>query len=108
MLTAIYGVDGGKGDEEAQVGLTIPHAVEAKPHSRQDCHGVLSAVDEVRKHIPRVVVTSDALQGTPYRRQSGEEAQKTRVRRVALHRIVPTIRVQTEEELNVLRRGQST
>jgi hypothetical protein len=100
--TAVHRVDSSESDEEAQIGLGVADAVETKPHGRQDGHGVLAAVDQVREHVPRVVVTPDALQRAPYRREGGEEAEQARVRRVALLRVVPAVRVETKEELDVL------
>lgn len=79
MLTAVHCVDGGESDVEAQVGPGIVNAVEAEADGCHDCHGVFPAVDEVRKHVPCVVVTPDALEGAPYRRESEEKAKKSRV-----------------------------
>jgi hypothetical protein len=103
MLTAINGVDRGKGDEEAQVGLGVVEAVQAEPESREDGHGILPAVDQVREHVPRVVVTPDALQGTPDGRQGGKEAHKARMVRVAMVWVVPAVGIEAEEQVDILR-----
>jgi hypothetical protein len=100
--TAIHRVDGGERDVQAPIGLSVPYAVQTKPDSRQDRHGVLPAVDKVREHISRVMVTPDALQCTPYRGQRAKEAEEARVRRIATFRVIPAGCVQAEEELDVL------
>jgi hypothetical protein len=73
--------------------VRVTDSVETEPDRSQDRHGVLSAVDEMREHIPRVAVTPDTLQGTPYWGKGGKEAEEARMRRVAPLRITPTVRI---------------
>lgn len=60
----------------------------------------------MRKGIAGVVVTAYALKGSPYAGKCGEEAEKARVGRVALARIIPMPGIQAEEKLEVLFNGQ--
>lgn len=52
-------------NEERQILARIFDAVDAEEYSRENARRVLSGVDEMRKDILRVSITSDALQKTP-------------------------------------------
>jgi hypothetical protein len=101
-LTAVDSVDDGKCKKQAKVGPRAVDPVHGQRYSSHDAHGVFPAVDEVRKHVARVLVAPDALEESPYRWQSRQEAEKPGVVRVALRRVVPVSGVQTKEEFNIL------
>ncbi|KAK2006646.1 hypothetical protein LZ32DRAFT_595196, partial [Colletotrichum eremochloae] len=101
-LTCVDGVDGGKSNKHCQVAVRIVDAVHGERHGGQDGHCILATVREVREDVPRVSVTTQALQQAPDGRQRAQETEKSRVVRVALHRVIPGIGVDTEEQLNVL------
>lgn len=101
-LTAVHRINSGKRNKQANVRLAVADAVQTQPDRRQDGHAVLAAVDEMGKHIARVTVTPDTLQGTPDGRERVEEAENTRVCRVALVGVVPALGVQAKEEFDVL------
>lgn len=46
--------------------------------------------------------SSNTLEASQYRRDSGEKPKQPGVRRVALGRIIPTIRIEAEEQLDIL------
>lgn len=66
-LTCVYAVNGGEGDEQGEVGVSPVNTVDAEEHCGKDGHGILATVDQMRENVPRVVVTSNALQSTPNR-----------------------------------------
>lgn len=78
-LTAVDGVDGRKGNEEREVGMTAVYTVKTQTHGRRDRHGVLAAVGKMREAIPSIVVTTQALERSPYRRERGEETHQSRM-----------------------------
>ena len=63
---------------------------------------VFSKIGKMGKGRPSIVVSTKALQGTPYPRECCEKSQETRVPRVALGRISPVIRIKAKEKLNIL------
>ena len=56
----------------------------------------------MRKHVLGVVVTADTLKGAPYGRQGAKKTQEAGVGRVALFRPVPRVRVEAEEQFDIL------
>jgi hypothetical protein len=59
----------------------------------------------MREGIPGIGVSTNALEGSPYRWQGAEESQESRMRGVALHWIGPVRSVQAKEQLDVLDYG---
>lgn len=45
-------------------------------HVVQDSHGVFPAIDQMRKDVSGVAVSSEALKSTPYARQCREETHE--------------------------------
>lgn len=109
-----------EGDEESQVLVRVLNAEDAEEDSRKNTCRVFPTIDEVRKDILRVPITSDTLQETPsyesvcfalfqsnhcflpYRWQGGEEAQNPGVIGVTTLRTFPIVRIQAEEQFDVL------
>lgn len=54
------------------------------------------------KDVAGIVVTADTLQCTPDAWEAREETEEARVCRVALCWVIPVVRVQTEEQFNIL------
>ncbi len=52
--------------------------------------------------IAGIIVTSDALEGTPYARQGRKETQQARVGRIAHIGIVPARYNKTKKDFNIL------
>lgn len=98
---AVDGIDGGAEYEERFEAAGLIDAVERERHVIEDGKGVFAAVDEVWKDVAGVIVPTEALQGSPDAREAGEEAEKTRVRGVALWGVGPVIGVEAEEELEI-------
>lgn len=73
--TDVDAVDDGKGYVERKVGSGIVDSVQGQHHGGNDGHDVFAAVDEVRKHIARVLVSSDTLEESPDGRQRQEETE---------------------------------
>lgn len=101
-LTAIDSVDRRESDEDRKVSPRPVDSIDAECEIIQYSHAVFAAVDEVGKYVSRIVVTTNALQCTPDTGKCREESKKPRMCRVALRRIIPTVRVQTEKQLYIL------
>lgn len=56
----------------------------------------------MRKGVPCIDEPANALQKTPNARQGGEEAEETRVRRVAERRVGPVLGIEAEEYFDIL------
>jgi hypothetical protein len=54
------------------------------------------------EHVSSVIVTTNALQRTPYAGQSCEESEKPGVGRSARRSILPAVDIQAKEEFKVL------
>jgi hypothetical protein len=57
----------------------------------------------VRKDVAGIVVSSYALECSPYARKGTEETQKAGIGGIALSGITPGVGIEAEEELNILR-----
>lgn len=78
------------------------NAVHAQGGVVEDTEDVLSQIQQMGKCIPGVGVSTNTLESSPYGRECCEEAEKPRMRRVALHWITPMRGIQAEEELDIL------
>ena len=54
--------------------MSVFDPINAETYSSEYSHSVLATVDEVGKHVSSVIVTSNALQRSPYGWKSDEEA----------------------------------
>lgn len=97
LLTAIDSIECGERAEDNQILVCLINSVDAESHIIHNCHTIFSTIDQVRKHISRVVVTTNALKCTPYARNCREEAQEPRMRRIATCGIMPICCIETEE-----------
>jgi hypothetical protein len=60
-LTAVYTVDGRKRDKQGQVSLGVVYAVHRKHDGRNDGRCILATVDQVRKGIAGIFISTKAL-----------------------------------------------
>jgi hypothetical protein len=103
LLTAINSIECGESAENNQILVCLINSVDAESHIIHNCHTIFSTINQMRKHISRVVVTTNALKCTPYTRNCGKETQEPGMRRIASCWIMPMCCVKTEEELNILK-----
>lgn len=76
----VEGIDRGKGDEQGTIGGTFVNAIDTEYHVKNDSRGVFSQVEQVRECIAGVMISSVALECSPYTGKSGEESEETRAR----------------------------
>ena len=95
--TAVNGVDDRDRNESREARPAVLYPVHAQTNGAEYRHGVFATVNEVWKNVSGVMVTTNALESTPYGGKSCKKPQQPGTARVALRRIVPTVRVQAEE-----------
>ncbi len=61
LLTAVDGVDGRACNKESFESIVFVDPVQAKCHVAKDSKGVFAAVDQMRKRISGIIVTSQTL-----------------------------------------------
>ena len=61
LLTAIYGVDGCKCDEESKQSVVSLDAIQTESQIIHDGHGIFSTVDEMWENVHGIPVSPDAL-----------------------------------------------
>lgn len=69
----------------------------------KDCSHVLPEVCQVWEGVASIVVATKGLQSAPDSRKRSEETEKTRITRITLCFVRPTVGVETEEELDILK-----
>lgn len=67
--------------------------------------GVFATIRQLREYLPRVTITTKALQETPESGQGREKAHyQTQLRRSALDWIIPAVLIETEKQWDILDR----
>jgi hypothetical protein len=72
-------------------------AIHAKGGVVENAEDILPQIQEMRESILCVDISPDALKRSPYCWKTGEEPKQPGVTRVTLHRIAPSVGIQTEE-----------
>lgn len=98
-VDSVQKAEGDEGCLKARVQLD---AVHAQGGVIEDTKDILPQVEEMGERISGVHVSTNALEGSPYRWEGGEEPQEPRMRGVALDWVIPVRGIEAEEELDVL------
>jgi hypothetical protein len=98
---AVDGVDGCPEDEKYAQLLALVMTPQTQTHIIENGAHILSKIGHMREKTPCVGISAKTLESTPDTGQGGEESEKSRMRRVALRRVIPVVGVETEEELDV-------
>lgn len=78
------------------------NSVQAECHVKKDSKCVFAAINQMRKRISGIIITSQTLQCTPDPRQSREKSEESRMGGITLAGIIPILSIEAEEELNIL------
>jgi hypothetical protein len=70
-------VDGGERNEDCLGGGFLVHSIDTERGVEHDCSQILAKIQQVRKLVSSIGVTTKTLQSTPYSRQSCQEADDT-------------------------------
>ena len=96
-LTGIDSVYRSKGDENRKVFPGSVDSIDAESDIIRDRREIFAAVDEMRKYVLSILVTTNALQRAPDAGKGREKPKKPRMCRVTLRRIIPMMCIQTEK-----------
>ena len=68
-LTAVDSVDGAKCDEECFQRIVLIDSIKAERHVEENRECIFAAINQMRKRVPGIIVTTYALQASPNARQ---------------------------------------
>lgn len=71
----VDGVHGRKGDEDCTMGCGLIDAIDAESHVEDDSCHVLAQVEQMWECIAGVMVSTEALNRSPYTGECGEETE---------------------------------
>jgi hypothetical protein len=104
--TAVDGVDSCPEDEQYAQFLVLVVTPQTQAHVVKNSTHVLSKIGHMREKTSRVGISAKTLESTPDTGKRGEKSKESRMRGIALCRIVPIDGVETEEELDILYESQ--